>query len=144
MPWNALRFLAAGLACCALPSVAAAESLTPERFRAALAAAKSYAADRTLVFYCLRQDTDLAPHLIVHVEIADALAKFRAAGADSKQNAELIQTVMTNIRFPAPGATDAALDVECKVNNVAQSYYLFRGSFSVPLDGRPPFDRLTR
>jgi hypothetical protein len=144
MPSSAPRFLAAGLACCALPSIAAAESLTPERFRAALAAAKTYAADRTLVFYCLRQDTDLAPYLIVHVEIEEALAKFRAAGSDSRQNAELVQTVMTNVRFPAPATTDAALDVECKTNNVAQSYYQFRGSFSVPLDRRPPFDKLTR
>ena len=67
-----------------------------------------------------------------------------AAGSDARQNAQLVQAVMTTVRFPAPGATDAALDAECKARDVEQSYYRFQGSFSVPLANRPPFDRLTR
>lgn len=139
----ASKLLAGGLACCALPSIAAAEPLTPTSFQQALAVAKAYAADRTLVFYCLRKDTELAPHLIVHVETEAALAKLRAAGSNSSQNAQLVQAVMANVRFPVPGATDDALDAECKAKNVEQEYYLFKGSFSVPLDMRPPFNRFT-
>lgn len=139
-------FIPAFLAGCLIPSLAAAEPLTPLSFRAALETAKTYAADRTLVFYCLRHETEMVPftYMIVHMETEDALAKLRAAGSDARQNAQLVQAVMTTVRFPAPGATDAALDAECKARDVEQSYYRFQGSFSVPLANRPPFDRLTR
>lgn len=139
----ASKLLAGGLACCALPSIVTAEPLTPASFLQALSVAKAYAADRTLVFYCLRKDTALAPYLIVHVETEAALAKLRAAGSNSRQNAQLVQAVMTNVRFPVPGATDAALDTECTAKNVEQDYYRLKGSFSVPLDMRPPFNRFT-
>jgi hypothetical protein len=134
------------LAGCAMLGPAAAEPLTPISFRMALEAAKTYAADRTLVFYCLRQQTDMVPYmyLTLHRELEDALVKLQVAGSDAKQNAELVQTVMTNVRFPGPGATDPKLDEECKAKNVEQSYYTFQGSFSVPLANRQPFSTLTR
>lgn len=139
-------FILTLLACCLMPGLAAAEPLTPLSFRAALETAKAYAADRTLVFYCLRHETEMVPftYMIVHMETEDALAKLRAAGSEAKQNALLVQTVMTNVRFPAPGASDPALDAECKAKNVEQSFYTYSGSFSVPLANRRPFDKLTR
>jgi len=48
--------LACSIVCGALPSIAAAEPLTPVRFQQILATAKAYAADRTLVFYCIRDE----------------------------------------------------------------------------------------
>lgn len=139
-------FILTLLGCCLMPGLAAAEPLTPSSFRAALEAAKAYAADRTLIFYCLRHETEWVPfaYIIVHMETEDALAKLRAAGSDAKQNAQLVQTVMTNVRFPAPGASDPALDAECKAKNVEQSFFTYSGSFSVPLANRRPFDKLTR
>ena len=73
-------FIPAFLAGCLIPSLAAAEPLTPLSFRAALETAKTYAADRTLVFYCLRHETEMVPftYMIVHMETEDALAKLRA------------------------------------------------------------------
>lgn len=134
------------LAACLLPGFATAEPLTPLSFRSALEVAKLYAADRTLVFYCLGQDPEMVAftYMIVHVEIEEALVKLRAAGSDAKQNAQLVQTVMTNVRFPAPGASDPALDAECKEKNVANEFFIFNGSFSVPLAHRRPFNTLTR
>lgn len=139
-------FILTLLAGCLMSGLAAAEPLTPVSFRAALETANAYAADRTLVFYCLRHETEMVPftYMIVHMETEDALAKLRAAGSDAKQNAQLVQTVMTNVRFPAPGASDPALDAECKAKNVEQGFYTYSGSFSVPLANRRPFDKLTR
>ncbi len=37
-----------------------------------------------------------------------------ARGGEAKQNALLVQTVMTNVRFPAPGASDPALDADSR------------------------------
>jgi hypothetical protein len=138
--------ISALLACCLFPGFAAAEPLTPLSFRSALEVAKLYAADRTLVFYCLRQEAEMVPftYMIVHVEIEEALVKLRAAGSSAEQNAQLVQTVMTNVRFPAPGASDPAVDAECRDKKVADNYFIFNGSFSVPLAHRQPFNTLTR
>src|SRR5689334_25443788 len=108
--------LAGGMACCALPSIASAEPLTPVRFQQVLATAKAYAADRTLVFYCIRDEPGTATfnYLVVHTEIAKALDKLKAAGSDAKQNAELVEAVMANVRYLTANASDAAMDAECK------------------------------
>ena len=136
--------VAGGIACCALPLVATAESLTPIRFRQVLATAKAYAADRTLIFYCIRNDADLVDsnYLVIHVEIQDALNKLKAAGSDPKQNAQLVQAVVANVRYPTAGVNDAAMDAECKAKNVEESYYTYSGPLVTPLGKRPPFDSL--
>lgn len=140
------RLLAGILASGALSAAAAAEPLTPISFRAALATAKAYAVDRTLVFYCLRQTPEMVPftYLILHSELQDALAKLKSAGSTTQQNAELAQTVLANVHFPKPGASDPALEAECKARNVEDNFYIYTGSFSVTLAGRPPFRDLTR
>lgn len=137
--------LAGALACCSLPGAAVAELLTPISFQAALESAKAYAADRTLIFYCLRHNAEMAPftYFIVHAELQDALVKLRGAGSSAQQNAELVQAVLANVRFPAPGADDPALETECKTRDVEKSYYRFEGSFSMPLALRRPFKDLT-
>ena len=136
--------LLAGMACCALPSLASAEPLTPVRFQQILATAKAYAADRTLVFYCIRDEPGMPTfnYLVIHTEIAEALDKLKAAGSDSKQNAQLVQAVVANVRYPTAGVNDAAMDAECKAKNVEQSYYTYSGPLVTPLDKRPPFDIL--
>ena len=137
--------LAGGMACCAAPSVAVAEPLTPVRFQQALATARAYAADRTLIFYCIRDEPGMLPfdYLVIHVETEAALAKLKAAGSEARQNAELVQAVMGNVRYPTTTASDAAMDAECMARNVRQNYFTLSGPLSVPLDRRPPFDGLT-
>ncbi len=141
-----VSLLAGGMACCALPSIASAEPLTPVRFQQILATAKAYAADRTLVFYCIRDEPGMLPfnYLVIHTEITEALDKLRKAGSDSRQNAELVEAVMANVRYPTVNASDAAMDAECTAKNVKQNYFTFSGPLVTPLDKRPPFDLLTR
>ena len=136
--------LACGIVFGALPSIAVAEPLTPVRFQQVLATAKAYAADRTLTFYCIRDEPGMLPfnYLVFHMETEDALAKLKAAGSDARQNAELVEAVMANVRYPTAGASDAAMDAECKAKNVRQSYFTFSGPLATPLDKRPPFDTL--
>lgn len=137
--------LLAGLAC-ALPTIAAADPLTPVSFRQIIEAAKQYAADRTLVFYCLRKDKEVASafHYILHSETQDALVKLKDAGGTPDQNAELVRTILANTRFFAPDANDPALDAECKAKDVEKSYYTFTGRISYPLAMREPVKSLGR
>jgi hypothetical protein len=139
-----IPLLAGSIVCGALPSIAAAEPLTPVRFQQALATAKAYAADRTLIFYCIRDEPGMLPfnYLVIHVEIEAALNKLKAAGSESRQNAELVEAVMANVRYPTANASDPAMDAECKTKNVKQSYFTFSGPLITPLDIRPPFDAL--
>ncbi|GEP57791.1 hypothetical protein RSO01_49570 [Reyranella soli] len=136
--------LACSIVCGALPSIAIAEPLTPVRFQQVLATAKAYAADRTLIFYCIRDEPGMLPfnYLVVHTETEAALNKLKAAGSEAKQNAELVEAVMANVRYPTTGASDAAMDAECQSKNVRQSYFTFSGPLITPLDRRPPFDSL--
>ena len=136
--------LACSIVCGALPSIAAAEPLTPVRFQQVLATAKAYAADRTLIFYCIRDEPGMLPfnYLGVHTETEAALNMLKAAGSEAKQNAELVEAVMANVRYPTAGASDAAMDAECTSKNVKQNYFTFSGPLITPLDKRPPFDTL--
>src|SRR5215510_8502436 len=97
--------LARAVAAAALPSIAAAEPLTPVRFQQILATAKAYAADRTLIFYCIRDEPGMLPfnYLVIHVETEAALNKLKAAGSEARQNAELVEAVVANVRYPTAG-----------------------------------------
>lgn len=143
-----MRSIAPLLACSIVygvwPSIADAEPLTPVRFRQILATAKAYSADRTLIFYCIRDEPGMLPfnYLVIHTETEAALNKLKAAGSEARQNAELVEAVMANVRYPTTGTSDAAMDAECKSKNVKQSYFTFSGPLITPLDTRPPFDML--
>jgi hypothetical protein len=140
-----LSSLLAGLAC-AVPTIAAADPLTPVSFRQVIEAAKEYASDRTLVFYCLRKQAEMAPffYYILHSETQDALAKLKDAGGTPEQNAELVRTVLANTRFSTADANDATLEAECKAKDVEKSYYTFTGRISYPLAMREPVKSLGR
>jgi hypothetical protein len=138
--------LLAGLACCALPTIAAADPLTPVSFRQVIEAAKEYAADRTLVFYCLRKQAEMAPffYYILHSETQDALVQLKGAGGTPDQNAELVRTILANTRFSPPDANDPALEADCKSKDVEKNYYAFTGRISFPLAMREPVKSLGR
>jgi hypothetical protein len=139
------RLLAIGFACCA-PAIAAADPLTPISFRQVIAVAKEYAADRTLVFYCLRKQAEMVPffYFILHSETQDALVKLKEAGGTPEQNAELVRTILANTRFSAADANDPALEAECKAKDVEKNYYTFTGRISFPLAMREPVKSIGR
>jgi hypothetical protein len=141
-----LPSLLAGLACCALPTIAAADPLTPVSFRQVIETAKEYAADRTLVFYCLRKQAEMVPffYYILHVETQDALVKLKDAGGTPEQNAELVRTILATTRVSAPDANDPALEAECTAKDVEKNFYTFTGRVSFPLAMREPVKSLSR
>jgi hypothetical protein len=96
-----------------------------------------------LIFYCLRHANETRPFLYggVQADIEGALVKLRAAGADPRQQAELVQAVLANVRtFPAD-ARDAALDRRCASEEVERNYAQL-GAVSLPLATRPPLKQL--
>jgi len=140
----AWRRFAVGAALCVLPVVADAQSLDPLTFRRAVEAAKQYAADRTLVFYCIRQSTEMKPftYMILHMELEEALRRMKSAGSNAQQNAEIAQAVMANTKFASTDDKNAALDTECTAKDVENQYYRFNDGFSVALASRPPFSTM--
>ena len=127
----ALRLLlSAGLLAPALAT--AQQPLDPVRFKAVLAAAEGYAADVSLVNYCLRV-----------YDLEEALAVLKAADAEPKQKAEFVQAVLANVRFHPKDAKDPALDRHCTEEEVEKKYAQNFG-LSPALKRRPPLDKLGR
>jgi hypothetical protein len=124
----------------AAPPAAEAGQLDPQRFEEVLAAARHYAADRTLINYCLRRNSEEVPFLYsaLHGDIQDGLEKLRAAGADGRQIALFVQAVLSNVTFAAPDADDPALDVQCAVQDVEKNVYILMG-VGAPIILRAPF-----
>ena len=135
--------LVAGLVLAATPTTGRAEQIDPQRFDALLAAARGYAEDRSLIFYCLRGKGEVVPFLYagLHFDIEEAVQRLRAAGSDDRQNALLIQAVLSHVRFPAPDAQDPLLDQQCVAKDVEKNLDMLQG-VGVPLAIRPPFDAL--
>src|SRR5262245_54084396 len=134
--------LAAGLALSALPVAAQAQRLDGSTYDAALATARAYADDHTLINYCLRGLGAKGPNLYiwVHDDLEDALQRLKAAGGEPAQREGLARAVMANVRFFAPEANDAALEAQCTARDVENSLALLKG-VAVPLFMRPPFDK---
>ena len=59
-----------------------------------------------LIFYCLRRDAEVVPFLYagLHFDIEEAVQRLRAAGSDDRQNALLIEAVLSHVRFSAANA----------------------------------------
>jgi hypothetical protein len=135
--------LVAGLVLAAMPMAVRAEQIDSRRFDALLATARSYAEDRSLIFYCRRGSGEVVPFLYagLHFDIEEAVQRLRAAGSDDRQNALLIEAVLSHVRFPAPNAQDPLLDQQCVAKDVEKSLDMLQG-VGVPLAIRPPFDAL--
>jgi hypothetical protein len=124
-----------------MPAVpAAAQSLDAQRFASVLEAARAYAADQDIIFYCLRYTKEQKPYLfaVLHRQIQDARVKLKAAGADDGQEAELVRTVLANVHFYPADASNAALDKRCTVEEVEKNYAQL-GAVSFSLVQRPAF-----
>jgi hypothetical protein len=128
------------------PGFAAAQQpLDPVRFEGVLAAARGYAADVSLVNYCLRLYDEQRPFLYyaVLLDLAKAVDTLKAADADPGQNARFVEAVWANVRFYPKDANDAALDRRCIEDEVEKNYARNFG-LSPPLHRRPPLDKLGR
>ena len=137
---HAIRGLWAGLLALVLAAVAlpALAELDRPRFAGVLAAARTYADERTFIFYCLRTDAAQRPYLyfLIHADLEDALKKIRAAGANNDQSGVLVETVWANVKAAAPDARDAARDARCAATNVMDDILTLRG-VGAPLILRP-------
>ena len=60
-----------------------------------------------------------------------------------RQSAEMVQVVLSNVRFYPSGAKDDSLDRRCISKDVERSLAEVRG-VSVPLFLRPPFDKIAK
>jgi hypothetical protein len=138
-----LPALAASLMVLTAEPAAAAEKLDAALFEAVLKTARDYAADRTLIFYCLRKNDETMPFLFagVHLDIAYALQLLRAAGADDRQRALLIEAVLRNVRSAARDEEDPQRNKDCVAADVEKSVAQLKG-VGAPLFMRPPFDKL--
>ena len=107
--------LVAGLVLAATPTTGRAEQIDPQRFDALLATARGYAEDRSLIFYCLRGNKEAVPFLYagLHFDIEEAVQRLRAAGSDDRQNALLIQAVLSHVRF----AGSRMRKIRCSTSN---------------------------
>ena len=137
--------LAACLAVCAVPDAADAQSLDKLRYDAVLAAARDYAADQTLINYCLRGLGQNGPYLYIweHDNLERAIQSLKSAGGDPAQIEGLARLVMTNVRFFAPDAKDATLEPLCASREVEKNVAMLTG-LSMPLHLRPPFKNFPR
>ena len=122
---------------------ARAEKFDAALFEALLKTARTYAADRTLIFYCLRKNDAMTPfaYAAVHLDLAYALQLVRAAGADERQRAELIEAVLRYIRPAKREDEDAALNSQCATAEVEKNLARLQG-VGAPLFMRPPFEKL--
>jgi hypothetical protein len=135
--------LVSSLALTPLAARAQMPKLDPPLFEALLKTARDYAADRTLIFYCLRKNDEMAPFLYaaVHLDIAYALQLLRAAGANDRQRALLIEAVLRNVRSAGRDEEDPQRNKDCVAADVEKSLALLKG-VGAPLFMRPPFERL--
>lgn len=113
-------------------------------FADVLGAARAYAGERTLLFYCLRNDRDVRTMLFWHLhhDVARALERLRAAGSDLRQNAKLVETVLSNVGFSQPADKNPALDAQCEGKDFIEQIDTMKG-IGLPLYLRPAFRALT-
>jgi hypothetical protein len=122
------------------PSMGQSGNLDAQRFDALLKAARQYAEDRTLINYCLRRNAEMVPFLYagLHFDTQDALQRLRSAGTSDRQNAEMVQAILGNVRFASRDVSDPRLDKECVAKDVEKSFFELR-DVGAPLVLRTPF-----
>lgn len=138
-----LALVLAFLSLPALAPPARAEPIDGPRFEAVLVEARGWAEERTLLFYCFRQEPNARPILffLLHAYLEDALKKLREAGSDRLQNGRLVETVLTTVHAVPPDTRDAALEAQCASRDVKEEFATLKG-VGYPLYLRPAFKAL--
>jgi len=113
----------------ALPAVTANAALERAQFEAALMTARDYADDRSLVFYCLRRVREQVPFLYagLQTDLEQTVVKMKVAGASARQTAEVVQAVLSQVRFYGRDARDESLERRCIAKDVERSRAEARG-----------------
>ena len=78
----------------------------------------------------------------LHHDVERALERLRADGSDLRQNAQLVKTVLSNVRFAQPDDKNSALDPQCEGKDFIEQIDTMKG-LGVPLYLRPAFRALT-
>ena len=140
---SARVFLAVSALVLAVPLAHAQAALDRAQFEQSMMAARDYADDRSLIFYCLRASSETLPFLYagLQADLEQAVQKMKKAGASARQSAEMVQVVLSTVRFYPATAKDDSLDRRCISKDVERSLAEVRG-VSVPLFLRPPFDKI--
>jgi hypothetical protein len=77
----------------------------------------------------------------VHLDIAYALQLLRAAGADDRQRAQMIEAILRNIRSASREEEDPQRNISCTNLDVERNTMQLKG-VGAPLFMRSPFDQL--
>jgi hypothetical protein len=116
--------------------------LDPAILDRALATAKEWAQDQTLIAYCFRNHSDREILTGAFGKDRDeAIARLRHGGAAEQQLRRFTLTIAENFRAPEPGAEDKASSEACTTKDVEKSVFTLSG-VGVPLFMRPPFREL--
>jgi hypothetical protein len=116
--------------------------LDPAIMDRALATAKEWAEDQTLIAYCFRNHSDR--EILTGAfgkDRDDAIARLSHGGATEQQLRRFALTIAENFRAPEPGAEDKASSAACTAKDVEKSVFTLSG-VGVPLFMRPPFREL--
>ena len=139
-----LRFGIAAIGAVSLCGLALAQDSVQERefWAAAFETGRSYAADMTLISYCLRGDPDLATFVPISLvgDLHSVTDLARTGAVDRRRMAEFLREVLTSVRFASRDAADPSLDKQCAERKVADEV-LRLGPVARPLTMRPPFAR---
>lgn len=113
--------------------------LDPAVMERAVAAAKQWAQDQTLILYCFRDQPN--GQMLANAVVQDrdeALARLRHGGATEQQLRQVAVVIAENFRQAAPGSDDKAMTAACSVRDVERHVYLMN-EIAWPLQMRPPF-----
>ena len=113
--------------------------LEPAVMLQALAAARTWAQDQSLILYCLRRhpNRDMLAHAIAD-DRDKALAGLRHAGGSEQQVRQVADVIAANYRLAEPSADDKPLTDACTAKDVERNVEIL-GAIAWPLWMRPPF-----
>ena len=139
---NVFRVGLAALGVCLAGAAAHGQETAAERgfWIDAFQAAKTYAADISLVSYCFRKDEDNAVRLPMALvsDLNEIEEKARQGAYDARRTGELIRQVLTSVHFAERDAADPELDKACADRHVVEDYFKM-APIGWPLSYRPPF-----
>ena len=116
--------------------------LDPTIVDSALATAKQWAKDQTLIAYCFRESSDR--ELLTKnfgQDRDEALSRLRRGGATEQQLRQVAVAIAENYQASSPGTRDKAMGEACAAKDVEKSVFMLAG-VGVPLFMRPPFREL--
>lgn len=109
---------------------------------AAFETGRVYAADMTLVAYCMRKDPDAAAVVYLGVirDMTQVIQYTQQGAISARQAASFVHSVLDATHFAAPETVDDGLEKACVERNVEKAYFSLQ-PIGWPLTMRPPFKK---